>query len=140
MLNGINNRGIQTQELDILAYPDSGDAYLAGKVAFVLGLAGLYHPGVFLGPEVSMSQCGNAHRPLDKRIAIDDILSVQTEYVLRNDRTVAHNRKIYQVTDNTRARKVVVFEYLNGHMAVKYGQTGLNYKAIDLRSQPELKI
>ncbi len=31
--------------------PDPGDADLAGKVAFVLGLAGFDHTGVFLGPE-----------------------------------------------------------------------------------------
>lgn len=83
---------------------------------------------------------GNAHRPADKRINIDDILSVQTEHVLRNDRTVAHERRLYQVTDKTRAQKVTVFEYLNGRMAIKYGQTELNYKAIDLRPQPEAKI
>ena len=30
---------------------DPGNAYFAGKVAFVLGLAGFDHPGVFLGPK-----------------------------------------------------------------------------------------
>ena len=64
---------------------------------------------------------GNAHRLLDKRIKIDDILSIQTEHVLRNDRTVIHDRKLYQVTNKTRAQRVVVFEYLNGSMAIKYG-------------------
>ena len=49
MLKGLNNRGIQTQEPDIPAHPDSGDADLTGKVAFVLGLSGFDHPGVFLG-------------------------------------------------------------------------------------------
>jgi hypothetical protein len=83
---------------------------------------------------------GNVHRPIDKRAGLDDILSVQTEHVLRNDRTVAHDCKLYQVTDKTRAQRVVVFEYLNGHMAIKYGHTELNYKAIGLRPQPEPKI
>ena len=80
---------------------------------------------------------GDAHRLLDKRIKIDEIFSVQTEHVLRNDRTVVHECKLYQVTDKTRAQRVTVFEYLNGRMAVKYGQTRLAFKAIDQRPQLE---
>jgi len=80
---------------------------------------------------------GDAHRVLDKQIKIDEMLSVQTEHVLRNDRTVVHERRLYQVTDKTRAQRVVVFEYLNGRMAVKYGQTRLAFKAIDQRPRPK---
>ena len=83
---------------------------------------------------------GNAHRLPDKRIKIDDILSVQTEHVLRNDRTVMHERKLYQVTNKTRAQRVVVFEYLNGRMAIKYGQEGLDFNVIEERPQPMPKI
>ena len=80
---------------------------------------------------------GDVHRVLDKQIKIDEILSVQTEHVLRNDRTVVHERKLYQVTDKTRAQRVVMFEYLNGKMAIKHGQTRLTFKAIDQRPRPE---
>lgn len=83
---------------------------------------------------------GNAHRLPDKRIKIDDILSVQTEHVLRNDRTVVHDRKLYQVTNKTRAQRVVVFEYLNGRMAIKYGQEGLDFNVIEERPQLMPKI
>jgi len=79
---------------------------------------------------------GNAHRLLDKRIDIDEILSIQTEHVLRNDRTVVHKRKLYQVRAKTGAQRVVVFEYINGRMAIKHGQVKLAFKAIDLRPQP----
>lgn len=82
---------------------------------------------------------GDTHRPLDQRIKLDEILSVQTEHVLRNDRTVVHERKLYQVTDKTRAARVVVFEYINGRVAIKYGQQNLRYQPIDQRPQPELK-
>lgn len=79
---------------------------------------------------------GDAHRPLDQRIKLDEILSVQTEHVLRNDRTVVHERKLYQVTAKTRAQRVVVFEYLNGRMSVKHGHRRLTFKAIDQRPEP----
>jgi len=78
---------------------------------------------------------GDAHRPSAKSVNLDEILSVQTEHVLRNDRTVVHERKLYQVTDKTGAQRVVVFEYLNGRMAIKHGQARLNFSAIDARPQ-----
>lgn len=87
---------------------------------------------------VAARVAGDAHRVLDKQIKIDEILSVQTQHVLRNDRTVVHERKLYQVTDKTRAQQVVVFEYLNGRMGIKHGQTRLTFKAIDQRPRPEL--
>jgi hypothetical protein len=62
---------------------------------------------------------GNAHRSWDKRVDIDEILSVQTEHVLRNDRTVVHDRTLYQVRDRTRAQRVVVFEYPHGGMTLQ---------------------
>jgi hypothetical protein len=83
---------------------------------------------------------GDAHRSLDKRISLDEIFSVQTEHVLRNDRTVVHERRLYQVTEKTRAQRVVVFEYLNGRMAIKHGQTSLSFDAISERPQPRPKI
>ena len=76
------------------------------------------------------------HRPVHKSIKIDEILSVQTEHVLRNDRTVLHERKLYQITAKTRARKVVVFEYLNGRMAIKHEQARLPFKPIEQRPAP----
>lgn len=79
---------------------------------------------------------GDVHRSIDKAVKIDEILSVQVEHVLRNDRTVLHDRKLYQVLSKTRARRVVVFEYLNGQMAVKYDGSRLPFKAIDQRPAP----
>jgi transposase len=82
---------------------------------------------------------GDLHRPVDKTIKIDEILSVQTEHVLRNDRTVLHERRLYQVLAKTRAKRVEVFEYLNGRMAIKYGQERLVFKPIDQRPPIKLK-
>lgn len=83
---------------------------------------------------------GNAHRRLDERVILDEILSVQTEHVLRNDRTVVHERKFYQVKNRTRAQRVTVFEYINGRMAIKYGQTRLDFSLITERPHIPPKI
>ncbi len=79
---------------------------------------------------------GDVHRPVDRSVKIDEILSVQVEHVLRNDRTVLHDRKLYQVLNKTRARRVVVFEYLDGQMAVKHDGSRLPFKAIEQRPAP----
>ncbi len=82
---------------------------------------------------------GDLHRPVDKTVKLDEILSVQTEHVLRDDRTVVHDRRLYQVMAKTRAKRVAVFEYLNGKMAIKYGRERLAFKPIDQRPEKEIK-
>jgi hypothetical protein len=79
---------------------------------------------------VTAQRPGNLHRS-DFGIDLDEILSIQREHVLRNDRTFVHEKKWYQVLDRTRASRIMVYEYLNGRMAVKYGKNRLTYKSIE---------
>lgn len=81
--------------------------------------------------EVSAKERGDLHRPVDERINLDEILSVQSGHVLRNDRTVLHHKRWYQVLTKTRAEQVTVCEYLNGRMAIKSGRIPLAYKLIE---------
>lgn len=81
--------------------------------------------------EVSARERGDLHRPVDERVDLDEILSVQSEHVLRNDRTVLHQKRWYQVLTRTRAERVVVCEYLNGRLAIKNGPHRLDYKPIE---------
>ncbi|MGB4521500.1 MAG: ISNCY family transposase [Candidatus Omnitrophota bacterium] len=80
--------------------------------------------------EVAAKRLGDLHRQPDKRIFLDEILSIQTQRPLRNDRTVLHKNRWYQVLTRTRAENVVVYNYLNGRMAIKYGDSCLEYKSI----------
>jgi len=80
--------------------------------------------------QVAARRKGNLHRPVDKRIKLDEILSFQTRCSLRNDRTVAHNNRWYQVLNRTRAKDVTVYDYLNGRMGIKYNNSRLDYRAI----------
>jgi hypothetical protein len=80
---------------------------------------------------VQAKKSGDYHRPVDKRIKIDEILSVQTQRCLRNDRTVVHGKQWYQILTKTRADTVTMCEYLNGQMAIKHGKTRLQYKSIE---------
>jgi len=79
---------------------------------------------------VAAKQPGNLYRSVFG-VDLEEILSVQREHVLRNDRTFVHQQQWYQVLDRTRANKIMVHQYLNGRMAVKYGKNRLAYKSIE---------
>ena len=81
---------------------------------------------------VASKRSGDVHRD-SRGINLDEILSIQTQRVLRNDRTVVHNKQWYQVLAKTRAKKVIVHEYVNGKMAIKYNQNRLPYKLLESR-------
>ena len=80
---------------------------------------------------VPAKRSGDYHRRLDKRVKIDDILSVQTQHPLRNDRTVVHRKQWYQILTTTRANTVTVFEYLNGQVAIQHDGIRLMCKPIE---------
>ena len=88
---------------------------------------------------VQAAKPADVHRPLDKRLNIDDVLSVQSQRFLRNDRTVLYGKQWYQVTDRTRAKWVTMFEYLNGDIAIKYGSQILSCKRIEERPAKPLR-
>jgi transposase len=73
------------------------------------------------------------HRPFSKGIKLDKILSVKTPHALRNDFTVAHEGKLYQVEDNIRSKEVVVEERINGSLLITYKGRHLRYREITLR-------
>jgi len=81
----------------------------------------------------------NFHRPLPKGLALDTILCVKTERSLRNDFTVAHNKKLYQIEDSVRAAKVVVQERIDGSMRMIYRDQSLRFKEIIERPVREEK-
>jgi hypothetical protein len=81
----------------------------------------------------------NFHRPLSKGLALDTILCVKTERSLRNDFTVAHNKKLYQIEDSVRAAKVVVQERIDGSMRMIYRDQSLRFKEIIERPVREEK-
>lgn len=73
------------------------------------------------------------HRMLSDRIDLDKILCIKTEHLLRNDFTVAHDNKLYQVLDSANTKKVTVEEKANGKMFITYRDRQLKYKEITQR-------
>ncbi len=75
----------------------------------------------------------NLHRSLPKGFNLDAILCIKTGRTLRNDFTVAHNTKLYQIEDRTRASKIIVHDYINGSVRMSYRDRPLRFKEITSR-------
>jgi hypothetical protein len=79
------------------------------------------------------------HRPLPLGISLDSILCIQTERTLRNDFTVAHNHKLYQIEDRTHATRVRVHEQIDGSIKIFSRGQALRFREITTRPLRELK-
>jgi transposase len=79
------------------------------------------------------------HRALPRGLDLDAILCIKTERTLRNDFTVAHNRKLYQIKEATKATKVIVQDRMDGSMRITYQGQALQYREITERPIRENK-
>jgi transposase len=86
---------------------------------------------------VKARKTDDLHRPIPDGMDINGILCTKTVRALRNDFTVAHNRKLYQILDNVRTKKLVVEDRLNGSVVIRHKDTLLKFKEITTRLKKE---
>jgi len=79
------------------------------------------------------------HRPVSQNIDLNAVFCVKTIRALRNDFTVAHNGKLYQIEDNVNTEKVTVEERANGSIHITYRNTDLKFKEITTRPKKQQK-
>src|SRR5512137_661894 len=79
------------------------------------------------------------HRPLPRGLDLNAILCIKTERTLRNDFTVAHHHKLYQVEEAPKASKVIVQDRMDGSMRVTYRGRALRFREITERPLKENK-
>ena len=91
---------------------------------------------------VEASKKVDMHRPLESGINLDEQLCIKTKRTVRNDYTVAHNGKLYQIMSNTKAKKVIIEERVSGRMVINDDGTYLAYREINNRpkKQSEKKV
>ena len=82
---------------------------------------------------------GDFHREIPKGIDLDKILCIKTKRGLRNDWTVSHNKKLYQVIDHVRTKSVIVEERIDGSMLIMHKDENLKYREITQRPVREEK-
>jgi len=76
---------------------------------------------------------GDLHRSVSAEVNLNRVLCIKTPHTLRNDFTVSHDTKLYQVLDDITTKKVIVEERLNGKTYIIYKEKELRYKEITQR-------
>ncbi len=83
---------------------------------------------------------GNLHRPVSKGLNLDRIFCIKTKHPIRNDFTVIHEKKLYQIEDKTKAKHVVVEERVNGSIKIYAGDKSLKYKHIEVLPKRKIEV
>ena len=76
---------------------------------------------------------GDLHRDIPKDADIDRILCIKTKRTLRNDFTIAHEGKLYQITERVNGKEVIVEERVDGSMHIICDNRRLKFKEITSR-------
>jgi hypothetical protein len=79
----------------------------------------------------------DVHRPVPRGMKLEDVLCIKGKRALRNDFTVAYNRRLYQVEDSIRASQVMVYEGLDGSIRLKHKGRLLKIHEIAVRPRAE---
>src|SRR5208282_6643442 len=85
------------------------------------------------------------HRSVPKGLNLDRILCIRTGHTVRNDNTVAHNKKLYQLKESfPKKTKVMVEDKVDGSMLIMYQERRIKYAHIQARPekvhQEKLKV
>lgn len=88
---------------------------------------------------VKPKESEDLHRDIPQGLNLDRILCIKTERTLRNDFTISHKKKLYQIEDKIKAKKVIVEERINGTMVITHNGTYLKYREITMRPEKQKK-
>ena len=58
---------------------------------------------------------------------------------VRNDNTITHKRKLYQIEEPVKAGKVIIEQHINGKMRLTYDGNNLKFKEIEVRPEKQQK-
>jgi hypothetical protein len=91
------------------------------------------------------AQTENLHRPIPKGLDLQRILCIKTERTVRNDFTIAHDKKLYQIEEAVKTKKLMVEEYTDGSMVIWCQGQKVKFRQIIVKPEkppkplPELK-
>jgi len=81
----------------------------------------------------------NLHRDILRGLNLNDIFCVKTKRTLRNDFTIAHNRKLYQIQSHIHASAVLIHDRMDGSMTVTHNGRPVQFAEIAARPVKEKK-
>jgi len=78
----------------------------------------------------------NIHRAVPKGLNLDRILCIRTGRTVRNDNTVSHNKKLYQLKESfPKKTTVMVEDKVDGSMLILYRERRIKYAQIQARPE-----
>lgn len=93
-----------------------------------------YWPGFNRRFAVEAKAKEDLHRAIPRGLKLEDIFCIRGKRALRNDFTVAYNRRLYQVEDSIRASQVMVYEGLDG--SIRFKHKGRLLKVHEIATRP----
>lgn len=81
----------------------------------------------------------NLHRDIPRGLNLDKVLCIRTVRALRNDFTVAHNSRLYQIEKGVSSKEVTVEERVNGSMLITHRDVRLPFREITARPEKQQK-
>jgi hypothetical protein len=88
---------------------------------------------------VKAKEQDNLHREIPRELNLDKVLCIRTVRALRNDFTIAHNSKLYQIEKSIRSKEVTVEERVNGNMLITFNDVRLPFREITTRPEKQQK-
>ena len=82
----------------------------------------------------------NLHRPVPKDLDLRTIFCIKEDRVLRNDWTVSHKTRLYQVLDNVKTESLEVQEWLDGSIHISHEGQRVRFRCIDQRPVKEKPV
>lgn len=81
------------------------------------------------------------HRKVESWNEVNRILTIKTERTVRNDYTIAHEKKMYQLKTalSLKGKSIDVIELLNGYIRLEYNGTRIEYSEIHPRPKLQVK-
>ena len=82
----------------------------------------------------------DVHMKLPKHFIFDDAFCIKTPRTVRNDHTITYNRRLYQIEEDVKSKKVLVQERLNGTLCITEGERDLDYREITEKPQKAIAV
>jgi hypothetical protein len=89
-----------------------------------------YLPGYNRRFRIVAANKADVHVRLPRYCNLDNYLCVKTERTVRDDNTVAHDCRLYQIEERTKRKKVTVQERVNGSLHITSDGVDLKYREI----------
>ena len=88
---------------------------------------------------VKAEEARDMHRAAPGAASLHEILCIKTERTVRNDNTISHNGRLYQIHAALHGKKVQVQERIDGKMLIKYNNDSSIFSEITARPEKKQK-